>query len=1044
MTNRHGNLQIMQLNINGCSQNTISALNRYINKEQAQVIFLSETKTLSLSDADFDNYQVLLKPNNTNPTQKGGVAILVHNTIPADRVHHLEKDNTNNIFAALTIGKHRMLVCSSYVPPNNLQLLKETEEQINTAVNNLKTMRCSYFAAFGDFNGRHPQWRDHITNKHGEELSKFCTDNNLHIPAFHANKTFLCDTGGSLIDILITDQQTIKLIVNQYVDSEEELFTGAPMRGHIPVWTSLSFLKQIPESKTIYSWSRANWEGFFDHLEHLSASILPDIQHLDPEDIWHSILSNLQECKEMFVPKIQITQHCKPYWTPELSKLSKTVRDARKRFKYRSTYENGDILQIAKENFKSALLKAQTEFIEEKSTNLNTTDGPVFWKSFRKTFYKPERTDIGTMKRDGQLILQDDQKADTFFEQIFQGKHLEGSNFSQQWFQKVTNSQNSGGNKFIEIMARVTAEELIKAINSTKASGKGADGDGIHPYMLKLSGSQFHINLLVLFNKILSTKIWPFTDNNIVVFLRKPGRKDYSDAANYRPITLSSVVGKLFERIIESRLREIVEENNWLDKDQHGFRRGKSTGTYLSQMISTIQHNCSKNFATAGIFVDLQKAFDSIWHDGLLYRLSKLGFNQEFTQLISSFLKDRKLRIKINNYTSDAKPCHIGLPQGSILSPLLFILYIRDMLSEIDGLKLQYADDCSIICWKQNEAQLEDNLRSACKKISEWLSKWRLKANCTKTDLIFFKGQPTQMRISNENINITTETKVLGLIVDQSLKFKHQKDLAKSTLTRKWNMMLPYIRHGLRPQVARTILNTAILPKVLYNAYIWDINEEMSLHTCLKDLLGAPFNPSTETLHKLANTQTIHIRYANDILNLCRLAIEGSTINNILSQEKSTLQKKIRCYIVKLLGRHFTESPLQAADFKKSKVQKLLKEESTRSWATHMRQGHNSEGLLSQLEVTHLDHKPIPMCLPREITGQLCSLMTGQTKLQAFLYKLKQTYTPTCSCLMEDETVFHFINKCPNYRFLRDNIELDTADHMSIISYIEQSGRFGR
>ena len=115
-----------------------------------------------------------------------------------------------------------------------------------------------------------------------------------------------------------------------------------------------------------------------------------------------------------------------------------------------------------------------------------------------------------------------------------------------------------------------------------------------YTHMLKLSGSQFHMNLLVLFNKILSTKIWPFTDNNIVVFLRKPGRKDYSDTANYRPITLSSVVGKLFERIIESRLREIVEENNWLDKDQHGFRRGKSTGTYLSQMISTIQHTAPK------------------------------------------------------------------------------------------------------------------------------------------------------------------------------------------------------------------------------------------------------------------------------------------------------------------------------------------------------------------------------------------------------------------------------------------------------------------
>ena len=366
------------------------------------------------------------------------------------------------------------------------------------------------------------------------------------------------------------------------------------------------------------------------------------------------------------------------------------------------------------------------------------------------------------------------------------------------------------------------------------------------------------------------------------------------------------------------------------------------------------------------------------------------------------------------------------------------------MLSEADGLKLQYADDCSIICWKPNETQLEENLKSTCESISQWLSKWRLKANCTKTDLIYFKGQPTQMKISNENINITSETKVLGLIVDKSLKFKQQKELAKSTLNRKWNMLLPYIRHGLRPQVTRTILNTAILPKVLYNAFIWDINEEISLHTCLKDLLGAPFNPTTETLHKLANTPTIHIRYTNDILNLCRLAIEGETINNILCQDKSALQKKIRSHIIKVMGRHFTESPLQAVDFKKSKIKKLMKEEDTRAWTSHMRQGHNSEGLLGQLAVTHLIKKPIPMSLPREITGQLCSLMTGQTKLQAFLYKVRQTYTPTCSCLMEDETVFHFLNKCQNYICLRDIIDLDQADHMSLISYIEQSGRFCR
>ena len=1043
MDRQNNHLLVMQLNINGCSQNAITALNNYINREKAKVVLLSETKSSTISDSDFDNYKVLLKPNKSNPKQKGGVAILIHESITAERLHHLEKDETDAIFTALTVSNRRILVCGAYVPPTNLPMLKVMEQQIVTAINNMSYQRCSLFAAFGDFNGRHPHWGDHATNRQGDHLLEFCSYNNLHIPALHNDKTFLCETGGSVIDIAITDQQTLTLIVNQYTDDTEELFTGAPTRGHIPVWTVISLKTPKRVTKTIFSWSRANWQEFHNHLENLSASSLLEIQYLEPEEIWQRILDNLQECKDLFVPKVRISQHSKPYWTPELSKLSQEVREARKAFKHRSTFSNGDFLQDAKERFKNALLTAQTEFIEEKSSNLNTTDGTDFWKNFRRTFYRTENSTIGAINRQGDLITQDDKKAETFFEQIFQGKHLEGSQFSQQWFHEVTNSLkgNNNNNKFPEMTSMVTAEELASAIKATKTSRKGADGDGLHPLMLKLSGSQFHIHLLILFNKIITTGRWPFTENNVVIFLRKPGKKDYGDVANYRPITLSSVVGKLLERIIEERLRKIVEANHWLDKNQHGFRKMKTTSTYLAQMISTIQHYCSKNYSTAGIFVDLQKAFDSVWHDGLIYRLVTLGFDHNFIKLISSFLKDRKIRIKVNDYTSDAKPCHIGLPQGSILSPLLFIIYIKDMLSDIDGLTLQYADDCSIICWKPNDIQLNENIKSACESISQWLSKWRLKANCSKTDLIYFKGTPAQMQISHENINSATETKVLGLVVDQKLTFKHQREVAKSTLTRKWNMLLPYVRHGLCPQVTRTILNTTILPKVLYNAFIWDTNEDMSLHTCLKDLLGVPFNPTTESLHRLANLPTIHIRYSNDILNLCRLAIEGDTLNNILLLEKSKLQKKIRSHIITLLGRHFGENPLSAEEFKKSKVKRLLKEESNRIWTTHLKQGHNCEGLLSQLEASHLEKAPIPLSLPRKTVGQLCSLMTGQTKLQAFLYKINQTYTPTCSCLIEDETVFHFISKCPNYSYLRYNIELNIEDHMSLVSYIEKSGR---
>lgn len=460
-------------------------------------------------------------------------------------------------------------------------------------------------------------------------------------------------------------------------------------------------------------------------------------------------------------------------------------------------------------------------------------------------------------------------------------------------------------------------------------------------------------------------------------------------------------------------------------------------------MIATIQHNCSRKFLTAGIFIDLQKAFDSIWHNGMLYRLAELGLGDKFIKLMSSFLKERKIKVRVNNYTSEAKLCQVGLPQGSILSPLLFVIYIRDMLATVDGLALQYADDCSVICWKPNQTELNSTLSTTCDKVSDWLSKWRLKVNCSKTDVIYFKGQPTQLQISKQDIHITKETKVLGLLVDQTLRFKQQKEQARTTLAKKWGMLLPFIYQGLLPKTTRVILLTVIVPKALHNAYIWDPNCEVTLHSCLKDLLGAPFNPSTLTLHKMANVPPPEVKNDADIFSLCRLATKDATLYNILIQTKSSLQKKIKCCIVKLLGRHFEETEIDTKQFKRGKIKKALKEKADSMWQTHLTQGYNGEGLLSYVVSNYLDQSPIPLTLPRKLTGQLCSMLTGQAKLPAYQYKIAQTYSPTCSCKTEDETVHHYLFNCPNFYHLRKRTELDTTTNMiSLISYIVESERF--
>lgn len=112
--------------------------------------------------------------------------------------------------------------------------------------------------------------------------------------------------------------------------------------------------------------------------------------------------------------------------------------------------------------------------------------------------------------------------------------------------------------------------------------------------MLKKAGSQFHINLMILFNAILKMGTWPFTENNIVRFLRKYGKDDYTKISSYRPITISSIVGKLMERILEARLRTISEAEHWIPESQHGFRKGRNTTTYLTEMLTRNQHQTGK------------------------------------------------------------------------------------------------------------------------------------------------------------------------------------------------------------------------------------------------------------------------------------------------------------------------------------------------------------------------------------------------------------------------------------------------------------------
>ena len=658
-------------------------------------------------------------------------------------------------------------------------------------------------------------------------------------------------------------------------------------------------------------------------------------------------------------------------------------------------------------------------------------------------FYPQRKQSIGDINRNGQIITEDWEKAETFYQDVFQGNHLNTNNFDEYLKKAVETAMidNDTDTQFPELSSHITADALTAALKAMKTSGKGADKEGVHPNMLKTAGYQFHINLMVLFNKIVDTGKWPFSQGNSVIFLRKPGKKNYSLTANYRPITISSVVGKLFERVLEIRLRQTAESNKWIPNYQHGFRKGRSTHTYLAQMITTIEHNKAHKRNVAGIFVDLQKAFDSVWHDGMLFRLKQLGISGSFLNIISNFLKERKIVITVNTHKSPPKPCAVGLPQGSVLSPLLFVLYTRDLLDNMQGLPLQYADDCSIVSSAAQHHDLVLDMQSNCRQLSSWLARWRMGANCSKTDVLWFSGPTAPLMINGERLTTSKYTTVLGLHLDARMTFKTQIEKAKGSLSNKWTLLTPFINSGLSPICSKRILTTVLIPQACHYSYIWDTSNSFSIYKYMKDVIGAQFNPPAIALHNLLHINSATSRNTKLTLTLCRHAIKDGVLQYILSQNKSKLQKTIKLSITRLVGRNFVLSKLDVAAFRKANLKQLVEKDNARQWRSTLRSGACATGLLPELEPAFIQKNPIPLTNKTD-TKILCGVLTGHIPLQTHLFNLGLSFTPTCTCLKEDETVHHYIYNCPNYAQLRKNTQPSPTNYNSLIDFVRLSYRF--
>ena len=242
-------------------------------------------------------------------------------------------------------------------------------------------------------------------------------------------------------------------------------------------------------------------------------------------------------------------------------------------------------------------------------------------------------------------------------------------------------------------------KKVIMNLDSSKASGP----DCIPVVVLKNCEPELSYILAKLFNNCLKESCFPdcWKVSSVVPLFKNVGER--STAKNYRPVSLLSMVSKVFEKLVNNRIVDHQEKCGLFSDFQYGFRFSRSTAYLLTVVSDRIARAFNRSGATRAVALDISKAFDRVWHAGLLHKLKSYGISGQIFGLISSFLSNRRLRVVLDGKSSQEYPVNAGVPQGSILGPTLFLLYINDLPDDVICNIAIYADDTTL-CSKCNQA----------------------------------------------------------------------------------------------------------------------------------------------------------------------------------------------------------------------------------------------------------------------------------------------------------------------------------------------------
>lgn len=849
-------LKIATWNLDGLSANK-EQVEAFLNTHNVDILMVSESHLKDNYIIRIQNYNIYTT-NHPDGTAHAGSAIVVRSTIKHHELPQYRKEHIQATSIGIEDRNGTFNVSSVYSPPKH----KITEDSYNEFFDTLG----SRFIAGGDWNAKHPHWGSRITSTRGRQLKKSLDKRRISTISTEEPTHWPSDTNRlpDVIDFFVTKGLSrLHYQIESCLDADT---------NHVPVILTIGTTAfNINKRQQLYN-NKTDWHNVRDLIENKIDLRIALKTEADIDNATRDLTILIQESCWSCTPSLECPNKSRTY--SEAIRQSILEKRRLRRVWHTSRHPSDKReLNKASKKLKTLISEANTVALESYLEGLTPTSATDYslWRAC-KNYNRPTMHKPPLRNSDGSWVKSPQEKANRFAYHLSQVFKPNDANTTAD----ETEIDNIIGQdlQLDPPIKSVKPSEVISTIKSMD-NNKAPGFDLIDKKVLGELPRKAIVYITYLFNAILRVGYFPaLWKVSQIIMIHKPGKPAH-EVSSYRPISLLPILSKLFEKVLLRRLSSVLKEKYIIPDHQFGFRKEHATTEQIHRVCRTIRKAFEKKEYCSAAFLDIQQAFDRVWHKGLLCKIKAL-LPSTYFHTLKSYLQNRIFQVKENDCTSEFYEIRAGVPQGSVLGPVLYSLYTSDLPQSPECTVATFADDTALLASSPSPAQASELLQHGLNKMENWLAKWRIAASVSKSVHITFtlrRENCPPVTLNGSKLPHQDTVKYLGMHLDRRLTWKKHLQTKRDQVNLRYKGLYWLMGKNSKLTTDNKILlyNTMLKPIWTYGIELWGstcASNRMLIQRAqnyiLKQISGAPWYITMTELHEALNLPMV-----SEVIDCC-------------------------------------------------------------------------------------------------------------------------------------------------------------------------------